>query len=116
MTQAVVNFVTSLVPVAGSTLPVQSRVFDFEISQNAQTYYSYNMGQIQSVFDTINAGGTPTLAEEKQFIASLHALNQWSGMKYIDANGVLQPSGTPVFYDSIPNPPNTLPTPSAYTI
>jgi hypothetical protein len=98
MTQAIVNFVTSLAPTAGSTLPIVSQVFDFEISKNAQAFYSYNMGQIQSVFNTINTGGTPTAAQEQQFIASLNVLNQWAGMKYVDHNGVQQPaSGTPLF-------------------
>ncbi len=99
--QTMVTFLTQTSP---TDQPVtQQRVFDFEITREAQTYYENQMSIIQyALLDgrawdpTTGVGGTLTPQESLDAVrAAIAALNSWSQYKYVDANGMQQETWDP---------------------
>ncbi len=104
MTQIVVNFLQPN-DVNSSVLATDPRIFDFEISQDAQSYYNYELTQIllglgAQIKDangvlhpptptTLNAGtivfGGPTSAQTVS--DAINLLNNWSKMRQINSQG-----------------------------
>ncbi|MBS0655779.1 MAG: hypothetical protein JSR46_08380 [Verrucomicrobia bacterium] len=106
MSEVVVNFLT-----AGGTdvngnptnFTVQPRVFDWQISQDAQNYYTQEMNQLQADFNAIDSSaGTSSTANDSliQNISQiLTNLNNWSQLKYATTgtvNQTYQVNGTAV--------------------
>lgn len=106
MTQVVVNF---LLPTAvgSSQLTTDPRVFDFQISQDAQTYYNYEMAQVliglgAQIQDSTGALHTPTATnlsagtivfpagnptDPATVSNAINLLNNWSQMQFVNTNG-----------------------------
>ncbi len=84
-TQTVVNFVVE----SGQTLSTQARVFDFEISTDAQTYYLTQMASVQNIIDQQQLTQPLSDADLISLSNSLNNLSTWSQLKFI-ANGVQQ--------------------------
>ncbi len=104
MTQIIVNFLQPNT-VGSTTLSTDPRVFDFEISSTAQTYYNYELCQIllgmgaqiqdsngvlhAPTPDTLNAGtivfSGPTNAQTVS--DAINLLNNWAAMKIVNAGG-----------------------------
>ncbi len=82
MTQTTVNFVSSVVysgPGQITSVLTTPKVFDFEISPNAQAYYLAQMNNISTI-----VGGTATdQASLDSLLDSLKNLNTWSSMKQV---------------------------------
>ncbi len=104
MTQIVVNFLQPN-DVNSTVLDTDPRIFDFEISKDAQSYYNYELTQVllglgAQIQDangvlhpptptTLNAGtivfGGPTSAQTVS--DAINLLNNWSKMKLINTQG-----------------------------
>jgi len=82
MTQTTVNFVSSVVysgPGQITSVLTTPKVFDFEISPDAQAYYLAQMNNISTI-----VGGTATdQASLDSLLDSLKNLNTWSSMKQV---------------------------------
>ena len=84
MTQTIVNFVTSLTPLTGTTrLQVQGNVFDAQISSDAQNYYTGLMTNVINGYQSF-VNGTATTDDIYTMVRSLQTLNNWAQMKYVD--------------------------------
>ena len=95
-TQTVVNFVVE----SGATLTTQPRVFDFEISTDAQTYYLTQMGNVQNILNQQPPTQGLTDADLISLSDSLNNLNTWSQLRYV-SGGQQQQTTTHVVTDPV---------------
>ena len=135
MTQTVVNFLVT----QGSQQVLDPRVFDFEISTDAQTYYTQLMNEINSIYsrgvDVLDAngnpipgtapGGPPTQQELATISQDLNILNSWSqsievnssGQQVTNWNALFNPNNDPtITADNAFEPPGSTMTPIASTM
>jgi|GEM_PF-4781702 len=93
MTQSIVSFSIEKTPSTGAPyLSTDKRVFDLEIGAGEDAYYLALMQDMLSLYGSPNK--VMTADEVEKFRADLAALNAWSQLKYVDANGeVINPAG-----------------------
>ena len=83
MSQTVVNFLTaSQTSPTNVNLVTDPRIFNFEIDQTAQLYYTQQMQALQSDLSTV----PPTAATLQDISNILNNLNNWSGMISVQSN------------------------------
>lgn len=111
MTQIMINFLQPLDALPTASLATSARVFDFEISEDAQTFYNHAMLDIllglgakvvdpngvpqTPTIETINAGNivfaTPpdpiNNADMEKVSAAINILNNWSKFKLVNIDG-----------------------------
>ncbi len=105
MTQTIVPFITG--PSTQSMgqvtpAPQQSNVFNFEIDNNAQAYYTDAMNQIQNNMNALTTllSSDPTLSQgsdqttargySQAIYTALANLNDWAAMQFVNSSGVQQ--------------------------
>lgn len=94
MTQTIVNFLTPQaldsngVPI---TYTISQRVFDFEISGDAQSYYLSQMAALQAAFGAINTSDpNANDALIVQISKIINELNEWSQLKFAESGNTDQ--------------------------
>lgn len=108
MTQILINFLQPLDALPTATLQTSARVFDFEISEDAQKFYNHAMLEIllglgakvvdpsgnpqTPTIETINAGNIvfatpPDPTNALQISNAINLLNNWSKFKLVNSDG-----------------------------
>ncbi len=102
MTQTVVNFLVTSGTVSSPTYSIQPRIFDFEISADAQAYYEEQMKRLNDLFNQSSLSD----ADIVEISQRLNQLNEWSKLRQVQGGvqGYLD-DGTFVDPTTATNPP-----------